>query len=376
MLKSSELYSRLTKYLYSHNWTLSNEVSSEILTLWVNDTLNESIQLPTQTEQGFSHPRAEKTLIEASRDLADILNITVDDLLNLLMPPSDHIHIRAAGEAIEHGRINFRTNHKIESAIYSIIKSAAKAFIVIDSKKDKKKNQPNKSEVVETYLSSVNTVLPTGGSFIYNLDIDLTQTDGLDQPESLQRYVNSKLAVAFNELYNIEDVDTLSTANLIRKGLNQNICSHFVDLFGTDVEIIECSFDWDKSEPAPQIKSNHLVFTRKHRAKVQKLKEKFNSSKEIPLNSVNALLKRLEIKSEFALIQLKIQIEGAERTCDAEIDLDIAQRLMTTLGENIQQPVTINATAWVEKTASKHHYSLLDITSICSEKGKNIALFS
>ncbi|EGQ8056436.1 hypothetical protein P3626_10580 [Vibrio parahaemolyticus] len=368
------LHLSFEKYLKSNGWSIDTSYSTSIVSLWVNTLLNESIRLPTK--EGLKHQRAEKTIDEALDDLADIIDLPASDvkelLLNLSTPPVDHIHIRAAGEAIEHGRINFRTNHQIETAIYSIIKTAANSFILKTKKQSKKNKTPSKAEYIEAYLSSVNTVIPAGGSFIYNLDIDLKKVDGFEEAESLQRYVNTKLASALNELYTIE-VDNVTTASLIQKGLNESICSNFIGLFSNDIETIECTFDWSDSEPAPKLKSNKLVFTRSHKEKVRKLKEKFNSTKSLPLKNANAHLSRLVLKPEHAEIRLRVVIEGAERTCDAEINLETAQQLMRALGEKIEQPVMIDGTAWIEKTASKQHYSL-SIDSICSEKGQNLSL--
>ncbi|MCD9527556.1 hypothetical protein [Photobacterium carnosum] len=363
----------LEKYLNQNGWVVDSQNSSTILSLWVNKQLDESINLPTI--DGLHHRRAETTINEAIEDLSDIIGSPISvfrqTIQSMLSPVADHIHIRAAGSAIEHGRINFRTNHRIESAIYSIIKSAAKNFI---KKRTKKGKNSTKIDFVETYLSSVNTVVPSGGSFIYNLDIDLTKTDSFDESESIQRYVNSKLAKAINELYVI-DADKVTTAALISKGLNEDICSNFIKLFDNDIETIECGFEWSETEPAPELKANKLVFTRNHKENIKKLKEKFNSSESAHLKDANAHLSRIDIKAEYALIRLKIHYQGTERICDAEIDKDTAQELMKTLGENIEQPVMINATLWIEKTASKHHYSLSDITSIHSDKGKNLPLF-
>ncbi|MFA0340668.1 hypothetical protein AB4552_00925 [Vibrio sp. 10N.222.54.C3] len=369
MSKIETLHRALVKYLKHNNWIV--EPSSENVSLWCNAHLMESIKLPSNN--GLQHPRACRTLKEAIEDLSDTLNITVTELEQLLAPTADHFHIRAAGEAIEHGRINFRTNHKIESAIYSIIKTAAESYIKVD-KRRKKDKAPTKTEFIESYLNSVNTVIPTGGSFIYNLDIDLTKSKGFEGAESLQRYVNSRLAKALNEIHTI-DTNKVTTATLIGKGLNESICSNFINLFDRDIELIECTFDWSESEPAPPLIKSKLTFTREHKDKVLKLKEKFNSSRAIPLKNAYAHLSRFDLKSDHASIRLKIVLEGAERTCDAEIDKDTAQELMKTLGENIEQPVMIDATAWIEKTASKNHYSLSDITSISSEAGKNLPLF-
>lgn len=369
------LHLSFEKYLQSNDWSIDSEHSTPIVSLWMNAHHNESIRLPTK--EGLKHRRAEKTIDEALDDLADIIGLPVNDvkevLLNLSTPPADHIHIRAAGEAIEHGRINFRTNHQIETAIYSIIKTAANSFILKTKKRNKKDKTPSKAEYVEAYLSSVNTVIPAGGSFIYNLDVDLNKVDGFEESESLQRYVNTKLAKVLNDLYIIE-VDNITTASLIQKGLNESICSNFISLFSNDIETIECTFDWSNSEPAPKLKSNKLVFTRSHKEKVRRLKDKFNSTKSLPLKNANAHLSRIELKPEHAEIRLRVLLDGAERICDAEINLETAQQLMKTLGEKIEQPVMIDGTAWIEKTASKHHYSL-SIESICSEKGQTLSLF-
>ncbi|QDE29814.1 hypothetical protein [Shewanella polaris] len=375
MSKLETLRLSLEKYLSHNNWVTDKENSSENLTLWVNNQLNESITLPTAL--GLHHKRSEKAVNEAIEDLAEIIGEPVlrleQKIQSLLVPAADHIHIRAAGSAIEHGKINFRTNHKIESAIYSIIKSAANSFIK-KGRNNKKEKKVSKSQFIENYLSCVNTVIPAGGSFIYNLDVDLLKSDGFEGSESLQRYVNSKLANVLNELFLI-NVDNVTTATLVNMGLSDDIFSGFISLFADDVETIECSFDWSDTEPAPKLKANKLVFTRSHREKVIKLQAKFNSSKSFLLRNANAHLSRLDLKSDHALVRLKIFLESSERTCDAQIDMDTAQELMKTLGENIEQPVIINATAWVETTASKRQYSLSNITSISSEKEKILPLF-
>ncbi|EIO2324609.1 hypothetical protein M2G96_03680 [Vibrio vulnificus] len=368
------LHSSLKKYLQTHGWIIEPEQYDDFVCIWKNCRFNESIQLPT--ESGLAHRRAGQTLEEAIEDLADIIHLSVSNTKSMLehlsAPPTDHIHIRAAGEAIEHGRINFRTNHQIETAIFSIIKTAANSFIIKNKKKSKKDNTPSKADYIEAYLSSVNTVVPAGGSFIYNLDVDLKKVDGFEESESLQRYVNAKLASVLNDLYTIQ-VDDITTASLIQKGINESICSNFIGLFGNDIETIECSFDWSDAEPAPRIQSNRLVFTRSHKEKAKKLKEKFSSTRSLPLKNANAHLSRLDIKPDHAEIRLKVLIEGVERTCDAEINLETAQQLMKTLGEKIEQPVMIDGTAWIERTASKHNYSL-SIDSICSERGQNLSL--
>ncbi|MBV1842738.1 hypothetical protein [Photobacterium ganghwense] len=371
MSELKTLHSAIQDYLALHGWSVDEEHSTDMITMWFNQSLGESVQLPSAN--GLAHRRSAQTLQEALDDLSDILEISISDFKALIEPNTDHIHFRAAGTAIEHGRINFRTNHRIESAIYSIIKNTAESTIRL-IKSANKKNNSTKSEIIESYLSCVNTVIPTGGSFIYNLDVDLKKVEEFDGSETLQRYVNSKLASAINELHSIRNVDQMSTAELIQKGLNESLCSSFVSMFDTDVETIECSFDWSKSEPAPKIDSHRLIFNRQNKEIIKKIKKKFNSSRSIPLKNAHAHLRRIEVKSEYATIRLKIELEGSVRTCDAEIDLDTAQRLMKTLGEEIKQPVMIDATAWIEKTSSKNHYSLSNITSICSEKGKNLSL--
>ncbi|ENM5729212.1 hypothetical protein ACE34P_001529 [Vibrio fluvialis] len=375
MLDLIALYTPLVDYLLSHGWAIDEQHSSENVLLLRNAELNETLELPSQV--GLNHPRAEKTINEAISDLADIYGISVNEVVDHCKPSTDHIHIRAAGSAIKHGRINFRTNHKIESAIHSIIKNAAESFISVSRKRNKDKNKFSRSEALELYYNSVNTVVPASGSFIYNLDIELSKNnDEIENSGSLQRYVNGRLAKAINDLYSIENIEGISTASLIRKGLNESLCSNFINLFHGDVETIECTFEWSEAEPTPDIARNTLVFNREHKEKIRKLKDKFHSSRAIELKNAIAHLRRLDLKDEYALITLKTNIEGHLRTCDAEIDLEMAQGLMRALGEEIKQPVMINATVWIEKNASKHHYSLSDITSICSEKGKNLSLFS
>ena len=375
MLNYKNLYSLLTHYLEHNDWSVDEQLSSDIAHLWVNKSLNESIQLPTK--KGMQHFRAERTVKEAAENLADILNLSISDFIDKIsIRRSDHIHIRAAGNAIEHGRINFRTNHKIESAIFSIIKTAANKFLSLPTlKKDKKKSIIlTKTKAVEAYLSSVNIVAPTSGSFIYNLDVDLTKNDEFSETETLQRYVNTQLALVLNELHSMENIDSISTASLIQKGLSQSLCSEFIKLFDESIETIEYNFEWDESEPAPKLASNNLRFTKAHKEKANKLKDKFDSSEPIKLVDSYAQIINIKIKPEHAEIQLKVPINGSERSCDTHIDLHTAESLLSALGENIKQPVMVSATAWIEKSGQKHKYSLSDITSISAERGKNNSL--
>ncbi|ELA6587530.1 hypothetical protein RC851_000056 [Vibrio alginolyticus] len=356
------LRSKLVAYLTGQGWEIDHTISSENVELWRNKQLNDSIQIPSQI--GLEHHRAQKTIDEAFVDITDITGVRKDDILSSNSTPVDEIHFRAIGSAIEHGKVNIRTSHIIENAIYSLFNHAAKAFIQV--KKGKKKAQ-------DTYLDSVNALAPGGGSFIYNYEVELgTDEEAFQDTESLQRYINHHLANALNTLHK-ENVEDLSLADLFARKLNESLCSDFIKMFAKDVEELECSFDWSDREVSPDLTIKTIRFDRSHKEKAEKIRKKFRSSRSKRLSNASAKLSRIEIKDTIAAVKLKLLLEGKERTFDAQIDLEEAQKLMRIYGEDIEQPVMIDATAWIEKSSSRHDYHLTDIT-IRTESGQNISL--
>ena len=369
-MNSTQLLTAIINFLKVNNWA-QIDPDDHPLILWKHVESNETITLPS--EAFILHRQANFVLDEAIQYLSNKESISFNEFklcLERYLNNVDIFSFRTAGKAIKHGKIQLSQGATAISAIDGLVKFAANQFIV---------SPKNKTKLVNEYLSTASLAVPLAGSFIHNVEFDLgsagDSSGKCDETESINRYINTRLAKTLITLQSIDDSD-LSIASLIRRGISPVICRHFVSLFGDNVEQLECNFRWSALEAIPDIGKNTVTFDRSHRDIALKIQNSFKKTKEFKISGASAHIEGYKTpKGRDPILTLKVIIDGKPRTCRAVVTDSTIQELMKEISSsNLHQVVSVTATGtrFIENAKPSYHITTLEKLSL--EEGKTIPM--
>lgn len=278
-------------------------------------------------ENLVNHEQSSSLLTEAINQIANALDIRPELFTYKLINSNyDFLQVRASGQQVEHGKINFNEGLTALTGLYEIIKIAANRNIKTKGKR----------QAVNKYLSGVNMLAPQAGSFIYSVEFELVNTRedeiniGPESAMSLGRYINSNLAIMLDKISRkIISIEYASPAKLLTLGINTSFCNHFLDLFSKKPEKLEFYFDWSFKEKKLESVPDIISFNLHHKEKIIELKDILENSKIKKYVDLPAYIEKYSwpIDHEKGRVYLRLDVDDKNYSCFIETDSTLYERL-------------------------------------------------
>lgn len=293
--------------------------------IWYDSNYDFEVMLPNKNL--VNHEQSLSLLTDAINQIASALCIRPERLTYKLINNNyDFLQVRASGQKIEHGKINFDEGLTALTGLYEIIKLSANKNIKTKGKR----------EVVKKYLSGVNMLAPQAGSFIYSVEFELVNTQDNEvniDPESvvsLGRYMNSNLAIMLDKISRkIISTEYISPATLLTLGVNTSFCNNFLGLFSKESEKLEFYFDWSFKERKLESVPDVISFNLHHKEKIIELKSILENSNIHKYVDLPAYIEKYSwpIDHEKGRVYLRLGIDGKDYSCFIETDSALYERL-------------------------------------------------
>ncbi len=376
MMNNRHYYSSLTAFMLETGWKISAQ-NNQTMNTWVHDDVSIRITMPK--EEYLDDEHAHIFYERAVKILAKTQSLSPQEIINKLQDlkvNSDLISVRSVGNAIEHGKINLFSGSKALSAAASLLKACANKHAIA------KKGFKQKLE--EHYLNSLKLVVPGAGSFIHRIEVDLhpfmaeiekaaEENHQLDAVPA-NRSINIKLAKLLIAIRDI-DPNTITVANLLQLGLNEQISNCLINSFTEDADEVEFKFTWSPTYEPPQLETNTVVFDRSHRETLKKVKSAFSGTLSFPIKELAAHIDDYSTpKDGSSGLTLNMELEGRSRICDVLVDRKVVEQLMAEMSEDSQRSVTVSGTVTRETKNQSNVYTLSDAI-IFPSTTKQIPLF-
>jgi len=250
-------------YMKQCDWVLMHELNdrSEI---WRRDASSEEIMLPV--DGMVDNRQAEPLVMEALAVLAKNSKESIPDLYSRIADINcDLLSMRAYGGTVGKGTINLSKGVSALGGFYRIVTLSVNKAITVKGKR----------KICRDYLDGLDLLAPAEGSFIYTIKTDLSlmgDSNNLvekDSSGSVGRAVNMHIYNSINMLHkNSRSEREFNNLDLIKDGLDGNMCRSFLDAFPEDLEGLDFIFDWSILDDMRPIQGDRISFDRNGRAKI------------------------------------------------------------------------------------------------------------
>ncbi|GAB0109887.1 hypothetical protein [Pseudoalteromonas distincta] len=320
MTKNRELTSRLEAYLDEHRYYFKGAIPNRIR-IWVSPFSDAEITLPEPAL--VDHPQSNELIKDAITDLAKDRGVSFSDFLNSLENTEcDTLEIRASGEQIAHGRIQFKEALEAMDGLYSLLKLSASNNLQVKGK----------NSLVNEYLDGVNMLVPKPGSFIYRTEIKLLKqklddenSDKLIETQSLGRFLNERLAIQLQSIVAQLQSSPKSQSELYRIGLSHKLCNYLLKLFSQSCDLVEFKFNWSTCEPINIQAPQKITFSKKQKSNLELARNLLKQSSTKVYKDLPAFIEKYiwPKDAEIGKVCLKLQFDKEELVCTLETNEEL-----------------------------------------------------
>lgn len=369
MNNNKAILSSLKQYLLHIGAEIKSEVPGR-LNFWYDKKKQMEIVLPA--DELICHEQSLDLLNDAIKKIANNYNLCAKSLkYKLSHNDSDILKVRNSGKDIKHGSIKFEDGLTALNGLYGIIKASASKSI----------KSSGKREVIRKYLSGVNMLAPSAGSYIHTVEFQLFDIDEeiykneIKSEISISRYINANLALSLSRIAEkIKSSDSDSAANFLKAGIDSTFCNNFLSLFPKNSEKLEFNFDWSLKEidiaGTPEI----IIFNYSDRTKVERIKSILMNSQTKRYSDLPAFIEKYSwpIEDEKGKVYFRIRVDSNDYTCHIETESILYERLKA---EHAKKQIFITCDL-LSTNGSKKSVEILKMYSIKINKNHNIPISS
>jgi len=342
-------------FLQEKDWVIRAEIPNKT-SIWEDSTNTLEITIPKPDL--IEHPQSHALIHEAIKKLSFKYNIEEQKLLKLLSQGKvDIFHIRASGENIASGKINFAEGIQSYQNIYSLIKDSARVNLNIKGKK----------AVIDQYLAGINMLAPSAGSFIYSLESSLLEDiDNADTKDlgSTGRHINLQFAGLVEKLFSLSNTgSSISASELMKNKIDYKLCEHFLYLFTDKADNLDFEFIWSLSEPLDAGIPNKIKFSKANRERIIGFKDTLQSSTIRTYSNLPACIEQFvwHRDDDEGKISIRVTIDNSDYVCS--IFTPDVKRFEELKAIPIKQQVFISADI-IKTTGSKTVIEIFELHNI------------